>query len=114
MTCVNSTVAISATPIGMPGWPDFACSTASMASARMALAIRWCWGRADWLAEASAVIDAAAAETAATGGMGSLIRVGAGGAPAGGGPPGGEGGKETPRPCGLRGARQGGKGGAKG
>ena len=26
-------------PIGMPGWPDFAFSTASMASARMALAM---------------------------------------------------------------------------
>jgi len=25
-------------PIGMPGWPDFAASTASIASARMALA----------------------------------------------------------------------------
>ena len=25
-------------PIGMPGWPDFAASTASIASARIALA----------------------------------------------------------------------------
>src|SRR5207344_1700593 len=25
-------------PIGMPGWPEFACCTASIASARMALA----------------------------------------------------------------------------
>src|SRR5262245_42285067 len=63
---------MSATPIGMPGCPDFACSTASMASARMALAMRWCWARADGLAEASAVIDAAAAETA-RGGMGFLV-----------------------------------------
>ena len=30
-TCVNSTVATSAMPIGMPGWPEFACFTASMA-----------------------------------------------------------------------------------
>ena len=37
---VNSTVATSAMPIGRPGWPDFACSTASIASARMALARR--------------------------------------------------------------------------
>ena len=36
--CVNSTVATSAAPMGRPGWPDFACSTASIASARMALA----------------------------------------------------------------------------
>ena len=42
---MNSTVATSAAPIGSPGWPDFACSTASMASARMALAMRSCWVR---------------------------------------------------------------------
>ena len=30
---------MSAMPIGMPGWPDLACSTASIASARSALAI---------------------------------------------------------------------------
>ena len=35
---VNSTVATSAMPIGMPGWPEFAASTASIDSARMALA----------------------------------------------------------------------------
>src|SRR3954453_23743659 len=35
---VQSTVATSAMPIGMPRWPDLACSTASMASTRMALA----------------------------------------------------------------------------
>ena len=40
---VHSTVATSAMPMGMPGWPDLAFSTASMASARMALA------RAAWL-----------------------------------------------------------------
>src|SRR5918994_5067413 len=34
----QSATAISAMPIGMPGWPDFAASTASMASARMELA----------------------------------------------------------------------------
>ncbi|WJN77101.1 hypothetical protein OH687_09650 [Burkholderia anthina] len=27
-------------PIGMPGWPEFACWTASIASARIALAIK--------------------------------------------------------------------------
>ena len=36
---MNSTVATSAMPIGMPGWPDLACSTASIASARSAFAI---------------------------------------------------------------------------
>ena len=36
---MNRTVATSAMPIGMPGWPDFAFSTASIASARIALAI---------------------------------------------------------------------------
>ncbi len=42
---MNSTVAMSAAPIGRPGWPDLACSTASMARARMALAMRSCWAR---------------------------------------------------------------------
>src|SRR3546814_15039759 len=38
----NSTVATSAMPIGMPGWPELACCTASIASARIALAMsRW-------------------------------------------------------------------------
>ncbi len=36
----HSAVAASAMPIGRPGWPDFAFSTASMASARMASAMR--------------------------------------------------------------------------
>ena len=40
---VHSAVATSAMPIGMPGWPDFAASTASIASARMALAICQAW-----------------------------------------------------------------------
>src|SRR5260370_15032015 len=31
---------MSAMPIGMPGWPDLACSTASIASARNAFAMR--------------------------------------------------------------------------
>jgi hypothetical protein len=45
---VQSAVATSAMPIGMPGWPDFAASTASIARARMALAIcqAWVGGRA--------------------------------------------------------------------
>src|SRR5690349_14529731 len=37
---VNSAVAASAMPIGIPGWPLLAASTASIASARMALARR--------------------------------------------------------------------------
>src|SRR4028119_179711 len=39
---VQSTVAASAMPIGMPGWPDFAASTASIASARIAFAMGAC------------------------------------------------------------------------
>src|SRR3989442_5397072 len=34
----QSATAISAIPMGMPGWPDFAASTASIASARIELA----------------------------------------------------------------------------
>ena len=45
MNRVKSTVATSAMPIGMPGWPEFAFSTASIASARMALAISRCVDR---------------------------------------------------------------------
>jgi hypothetical protein len=36
---VNSTVATSAIPIGMPGWPDLAFSTASAARKRTAFAM---------------------------------------------------------------------------
>jgi len=36
---MHSATAISAMPIGMPGWPEFAACTASMASARSASAI---------------------------------------------------------------------------
>src|ERR1700712_4797419 len=39
MTFVNRTVATSAQPIGRPGWPELAFSTASMARERRALAI---------------------------------------------------------------------------
>ena len=39
---VNSTVAMSAQPMGRPGWPELAFSTASMARKRIALAIRSC------------------------------------------------------------------------
>ena len=39
MKRLNSTAATSAIPIGIPGCPDFAASTASMASARTAFAI---------------------------------------------------------------------------
>jgi hypothetical protein len=45
MTLVNSTVAMSAQPIGRPGWPELAFSTASMDSDRMALAMSF------WVAE---------------------------------------------------------------
>src|SRR5580693_123993 len=43
--CVNKTVAISAAPIGRPGCPLLARSTASMASARTPLAKRSCSAR---------------------------------------------------------------------
>src|ERR1043165_2530907 len=39
MILVNRTVAISAQPMGRPGWPELAFSTASMERERMALAI---------------------------------------------------------------------------
>ena len=54
---MNSTVATSAAPIGRPGWPDLACSTASIAKARMALAI-WAGATAEAAADATAVEDA--------------------------------------------------------
>src|SRR3712207_1923027 len=39
---VNSTVAMSAAPMCRPGWPDLACSTASMARTRTAFArLEW-------------------------------------------------------------------------
>jgi hypothetical protein len=41
----NRTVAMSAVPIGIPGWPDFAFSTASMASERIAFASLSCCAR---------------------------------------------------------------------
>src|SRR5690606_9248069 len=37
------TVATSAIPIGMPGWPELAACTASMESARIAFAMSLCW-----------------------------------------------------------------------
>src|SRR5829696_4699629 len=64
---VNRTVAISAAPIGRPGWPDFACSTASMASARIALAMRSWSARGDAAVRLAAIDDAAAADAAARG-----------------------------------------------
>ena len=42
---VNSTVAKSAAPMGRPGWPELAFWTASMLSARMALAMDLCMSR---------------------------------------------------------------------
>ena len=42
---MNSTVAMSAAPIGRPGWPELAFSTASMERKRIALAIRSCFSR---------------------------------------------------------------------
>ena len=44
-TLVNSTVAMSAQPMGRPGWPELAFSTASMERERIALAIRSCCSR---------------------------------------------------------------------
>src|SRR5712664_4181796 len=52
----HSTSAISAMPIGMPGWPEFAFWTASIASARMAFT-RSAWEAAARGREASAVIS---------------------------------------------------------
>src|SRR5690606_33769563 len=60
---VKSTVATSAMPIGMPGCPDLAFSTASMASARMALAISL------WLT------SALVAAVGLAGGIGFLVAV---------------------------------------
>src|SRR5574343_1124716 len=37
----HKATAMSAMPMGAPGWPELACCTASMASARMALAMVW-------------------------------------------------------------------------
>src|SRR4051794_20288078 len=37
--------AMSAMPMGAPGWPELACCTASMDSARIALAICWASAR---------------------------------------------------------------------
>src|SRR4051812_3335544 len=62
---VNSTVAMSAAPIGRPGWPDFACSTASMASARMAFAMRSCSARDNVMARLSALVRGNGATAAA-------------------------------------------------
>ena len=56
---MNSTVAMSAMPIGMPGWPDFACSTASIASARSAFAMRRNLGSAGGGSGGAAVVMAA-------------------------------------------------------
>ena len=53
---VNSTVAMSAVPIGRPGWPEFAFSTASMERKRMALAIRSCFSRSVMVARRSGVV----------------------------------------------------------
>ena len=42
---IHGTVAMSAQPMGRPGWPEFAFSTASMERKRIALAIRSCCSR---------------------------------------------------------------------
>ena len=68
-SCVNSTVATSAMPIGMPGWPDFASSTASMASARMASAMR----RASLAGRARIAACAARAGFWAASGVGAML-----------------------------------------
>src|SRR6218665_1803979 len=57
MNLPNSTVATSAMPMGMPGWPEFAFCTASIARARRALAMSlWVtvsgvWEVAGWMAD---------------------------------------------------------------
>ncbi len=43
ITLVKSTVAMSAQPMGRPGWPELAFSTASIDSDRIALANSFCW-----------------------------------------------------------------------
>src|ERR1700761_6529359 len=46
MKSLNSTVAMSAIPIGAPGWPLLACWTASIDRNRMQSAMsRRCWSR---------------------------------------------------------------------
>src|SRR3546814_1456369 len=52
----NRTTAASAMPIGMPGWPEAAASTASMASARMALA-RALWSPGERAAPRAGCLD---------------------------------------------------------
>ena len=44
-------------PIGMPGWPDLARSTASIAKARTALALSLCIGSTEKEAERAAAVD---------------------------------------------------------
>src|SRR4051794_9221576 len=55
---------MSAAPMGSPGWPDFACSTASIASARMAFAMR-SWAVREMDAAPCSANAAEASETAA-------------------------------------------------
>src|SRR4051812_37910391 len=67
---------MSAAPIGNPGCPDFACSTASIASARMAFAMRSCSPRGNVVVRASDPPiddDAAAAVAGARGDIRGLI-----------------------------------------
>ena len=59
---------MSAAPMGRPGWPDLACSTASMASARMAFAMRSCSARGNAAVRPVAGDDTAVADAAARGG----------------------------------------------
>lgn len=59
------TVAISAAPIGMPGWPELAACTASIASARMALAMSLCWAELVFGANAALRFVSGAADRSA-------------------------------------------------
>ena len=53
---MNSTVATSAAPIGRPGWPDLACSTASMARTRTAFA------RSEWVTRSAGAVSGTAGD----------------------------------------------------
>src|SRR5690606_36188485 len=64
---------MSAAPMGMPGWPELACWTASMAKARIALAIRF--SLSESLFSAGSIRPAAVAGS--TGVMTSLLKLAA-------------------------------------
>src|SRR3546814_11471820 len=67
--------AASAMPIGMPGWPEAAASTASMASARMALA-RALWSPGERAAPRAGCLDVMAPVAGVGGRAGRSRRLG--------------------------------------